>query len=160
MGVYLFRPRLGQTQYHWYETVVATILTWHFCIYSPFPAVIAYKFIDRYQRQTCSSSQCPHFGLCCVLLWCDIGRFYPYHPDLHNWSRQWLGADQSLLVYWCIYASLGLNEFTISGNISITFNGPLAIYMKLRIAHAPECRERFLHHRGLAILTYIAARDR
>ena len=37
---------------------------------------------------------------------------------LHHWFRQWLGAgpatshclNQWWLVYWCIYASLGLNE--------------------------------------------------
>ena len=36
----------------------------------------------------------------------------------HHWFRQWLGADQATshylnqwrLIYWCIYASLGLNE--------------------------------------------------
>ena len=39
----------------------------------------------------------------------------------------------------------------------ISQHGPLTRYVKLWVAHAPECRKRFPHHCELAIATFVTA---
>ena len=63
-------------------------------------------------------------------------------PIFQRWFRQWLGADQATshclnqwwVVYWRIYASLGLNELTVTGKLHDCPNG-CEVVPKIMIKH-------------------------
>ena len=102
---------------------VATVLTMHPCV----SRCLRVKTLR--QRQNCCHFHKWHFqtyflnenvGISLhrsLFLRCQLTIF-------QNWFRKWLGADQVAshylnqrwLLYWCIYASLGLNELILICN--------------------------------------------
>ena len=82
----------------------------------------------------------------------SLASYAPYHgPELSNHGIKWLGADEATshylnqwwLVYWCIYASLGITQWVnepIETNISIIYN--ISTLMVQIIVIPPHGRQR------------------
>ena len=81
-----------------------------------------------------------------------------------HWFRYWLGTGQATshslkqwwLVYWCIYASLGLNEFT-EGKLSSPGwrNTPSCVFLFSALSNMPSYRYMYALFKPLFIVSQI-----
>ena len=75
------------------------------------------------------------------------------------WSQTDIHIRYWFLKKYCISCIILLKDLAVVDiAVTVTYNGPLARYVKLRVRMRRECRERFPRHRRWAIPTCITAR--
>ena len=85
----------------------------------------------------------------CIFMNSDLSLFLGVQLTIfQHWFRWWLGTNQATshylnqwwLVYWCIHASLGLNELTKASHTFLILLNPMTNYISLWVSELSHSR--------------------